>query len=107
MDIETEIKLLEKKKRNLQLTYIENVGEVEEKLKERIETLEAIKKQKYDDEKHKSQSIEYNLQYLTEALERQNTSEMFDIVSSIVHTLKLLASSAKAVKNAKRIPKNR
>lgn len=68
----------------------EAIGILTNNINSKIQSLRDMKEKRQESEKQKKESIDYNLEYLRNALERRDTSEIYSMFESIVNSIDII-----------------
>jgi Na+/phosphate symporter len=68
----------------------EAIGILTNNINSKIQSLRDMKEKRQESEKQKKESIDYNLEYLRNAIERRDTSEIYSMFESIVNSIDII-----------------
>jgi hypothetical protein len=68
----------------------EAIGILTNNINNKIQSLRDMKEKHQESEKQKKESIDYNLEYLRNAIERRDTSEIYSMFESIVNSIDII-----------------
>jgi len=68
----------------------EAIGILTNNINSKIQSLRDMKEKHQESEKQKKESIDYNLEYLRNAIERRDTSEIYSMFESIVNSIDII-----------------